>query len=128
MESLPLLSTMLHPFWLTRKKTAFLLDSDVQGTASLWSLDREEDKSLPKVHVIQKFENIRNALLDLKNRYEYVIVDSPGRDCRELRTGLTAARSLIIPLKCSQPDLDNASEYAQAQKIWEILSKTWVSC
>lgn len=100
-------------FLASKKKDCILVDSDVQGTASLWSLDREEDKSLPKVHVIQKFENIRNALLDLKNRYEYVIVDSPGRDCRELRTGLTAADLLIIPLKCSQPDLDTVPHMKQ---------------
>ena len=93
-------------FLSSRKKDCVLVDSDAQGTSSLWCLDREENESLPQVHVIQKFENIRNALFDLKNRYEYVIVDSPGRDCRELRTGLTAADLLIIPLKCSQPDLD----------------------
>lgn len=96
----------LAAFLASMKKDCILVDSDAQGTASLWSLDREENANLPKVHAIQKFENIRSALFDLKSRYEYVIVDSPGRDCRELRTGLTAADLLIIPLKCSQPDLD----------------------
>jgi chromosome partitioning protein len=69
-------------------------------------MDREADESLPKVYSIQKQDNIRGTLLDIARRYEYVVVDSPGRDCREMRTGITAADLLIVPLKCSQPDLD----------------------
>jgi len=45
-------------------------------------------------------------LLDLDQRYEYVIVDAAGRDSRELRTGMTAAHILIVPFRPSQPDLD----------------------
>lgn len=93
-------------FLSAMKKDCILVDSDVQKTASTWAMDREEDESLPKVYSIQKYENIRGTLLDLSERYEYVVVDSPGRDCREMRTGITAASLLIVPLKCSQPDLD----------------------
>lgn len=100
-------------FLASKKKDCILVDSDAQRTASVWSLDREENKSLSKVHSIQKFDNICNALLDLKSRYEYVIVDSPGRDCRELRTGLTVADLLVVPLKCSQPDLDTVPHMKQ---------------
>lgn len=93
-------------FLAAMKKDCVLVDSDVQKTASTWAADREEDESLSKVHSIQKYENIRGTLLDLSSRYEYVVVDSPGRDCREMRTGITASDLLIVPLKCSQPDLD----------------------
>jgi len=93
-------------FLSAMKKDCILVDSDVQKTASTWAMDREDDESLPKVYSIQKYENIRGTLLDLSERYEYVVVDSPGRDCREMRTGITAAGLLIVPLKCSQPDLD----------------------
>ena len=58
------------------------------------------------MHCVQKYENIRDTLLDLNNRYEYVIVDAAGRDSRELRTGMTAAHILIVPFRPSQPDLD----------------------
>jgi len=66
----------------------------------------EKKKKLPPVKNIQKYENIRATLIDLKARYEYVVVDSPGRDSREMRTGITAADLLVIPMRCSQPDLD----------------------
>lgn len=100
------MSVNIAAFLAGKGKDCILVDSDVQGTASTWIMDRDEHIDLPKVHSIQKYGNIRNTLLDLRKRYEYVIVDSPGRDSREMRTGITAADLLIVPLKSSQPDLD----------------------
>ncbi len=83
-----------------------LVDADRQCTSANWVMDRVENTALPKVHCVQKYENIRDTLLDLDQRYEYVIVDAAGRDSRELRTGMTAAHTLIVPFRPSQPDLD----------------------
>lgn len=87
-------------------KDIVLVDADRQCTAANWALDRSSNEGLPVVHCIQKYENIRDTLLDLDGRYEYVIVDAAGRDSRELRTGMTAAQMLIVPFRPSQPDLD----------------------
>lgn len=86
-------------------KDVMIVDADRQGTSSNWALDRQET-SLPKVHHVQVFDNIRDTLLDLGKRYEYVLVDAGGRDSRELRTGMTAANLLLVPFRPSQPDLD----------------------
>lgn len=83
-----------------------LVDADRQCTAANWAMDRDNNPRLAKVHCVQKYENIRETLLDLDKRYEYVIVDAAGRDSRELRTGMTAAHILIVPFRPSQPDLD----------------------
>jgi chromosome partitioning protein len=83
-----------------------LVDADRQCTSANWAMDRVENPVLAKVHCIQKYENIRDTLLDLDQRYEYVIVDAAGRDSRELRTGMTAAHILIVPFRPSQPDLN----------------------
>lgn len=83
-----------------------LVDADRQCTSANWAMDRSANESLPVVHCIQKYENIRDTLLDLDQRYEYVIVDAAGRDSRELRTGMTAAHTLLVPFRPSQPDLD----------------------
>jgi len=69
-------------------------------------MDRSGNKSLPVVHCVQKYDNVRETLLDLDKRYEYVVVDAAGRDSRELRTGMTAASLLLVPFRPSQPDLD----------------------
>lgn len=83
-----------------------LVDADRQSTAANWAADRQSNESLPVVHCIQKYDNIRQTLLDLASRYEFVVVDAAGRDSRELRTGMTAAHVLLVPFRPSQPDLD----------------------
>tara|TARA_B100000780_G_C21047355_1_gene420472 strand:- start:435 stop:1070 length:636 start_codon:yes stop_codon:yes gene_type:complete len=83
-----------------------IVDADRQCTTANWAMDRQANKSLPVVHCVQKYENIRNTLIDLNQRYEYVIVDAAGRDSRELRTGMVAADILLVPFRPSQPDLD----------------------
>lgn len=83
-----------------------LVDADPQPTAANWCGDRSENPDLPVVHCVQKYDNIRKTLIDLDERYGYVIVDAQGRDSRELRTGMTAADILIIPFIPSQADLD----------------------
>jgi chromosome partitioning protein len=83
-----------------------LVDADRQATAANWAMDRAENAALAKVHCVQKYENIRDTLLDLNQRYGYVVADAAGRDSRELRTGMTAAHILIVPFRPSQPDLD----------------------
>lgn len=83
-----------------------LVDADRQCTSANWAMDRSGNESLPVVHCVQKYENIRETLQDLDKRYECVIVDAAGRDSRELRTGMTAAHILLVPFRPSQPDLD----------------------
>lgn len=87
-------------------KDIILVDADRQSTAARWAADRAEHNDLPQVPCVQKYENIRDTLLDLDKRYEYVIVDAAGRDSRELRTGMLAADILLMPFRPSQPDLD----------------------
>lgn len=103
-----------------------LVDADRQSTASNWVADRSQSKKAPVVHCIQKYDNIRETLLDLNERYEYVVVDAAGRDSRELRTGMTAAAIMLIPFRPSQPDLDtlpNVQEIiTQAKDINPALS------
>lgn len=83
-----------------------LVDADRQCTSANWAMDRTANETLPVVHCIQKYENIRDTLMDLDQRYEHVVVDAAGRDSRELRTGMTAAHILLVPFRPSQPDLD----------------------
>ncbi len=83
-----------------------LVDADRQATAANWAMDRVDNPTLAKVHCVQKYENIRDTLLDLNQRYGYVVADAAGRGSRELRTGMTAAHILIVPFRPSQPDLD----------------------
>ncbi|AZT86106.1 cobyrinic acid ac-diamide synthase (plasmid) [Marinobacter sp. NP-4(2019)] len=89
-----------------RGKDVVLVDADRQATAARWAEDRKALSGVPAVHCVQKYDNVRETLLDLDKRYGFVVVDAAGRDSRELRTAMTAANLLVVPFRPSQPDLD----------------------
>ncbi|MEN9897769.1 MAG: hypothetical protein RLZZ66_1418 [Pseudomonadota bacterium] len=99
------IATNLSAYLATQGKDVILVDSDRQGTSSNWFEDRM-NTALPKIENVSKYDNIKQTLIDLKKRYEYVIVDSQGRDSVELRTGLLVADICITPVRPSQADLD----------------------
>jgi chromosome partitioning protein len=100
------IATNLCVFLASRGKDVMLVDSDRQSTSSRWISDRSELDGATTVHSIQKYDNIRDTLIDFNARYDFVIIDTSGRDSRELRTGMTIADLLLIPFRPSQPDLD----------------------
>lgn len=94
-------------------KDVVLLDADKQGTSARWASDRNAAEVSPVIHCVQKFGNIRETLLDLDKRYEFVVVDTAGRDSKEMRTGITAADVLLVPFRPSQPDLDTLAHFVE---------------
>ena len=82
-----------------------LLDADSQRTSSTWATDREETNA-PKVACVQRLGNITATAKELATKYDLVIIDAPGHDSPELKSGLLAANLLITPFKPSQADLD----------------------
>ncbi len=95
----------ISAYLANKGKDVVLVDADRQSTATNWINDRTET-DLPVVNSVQKYDNIRNSLLDLRNRYEIVIVDAAGRDSRELRTGMLASDIILMPFRPSQADID----------------------
>lgn len=118
------LATSLAAMLANNGADVVLVDADKQSTASTWAADRES-LELPSVACVQKYDNIRQTVLDLDKRYSHVVVDCAGHDSKELRTGMTAAHVLLSPFKPSQPDLDTSRKLAalveQAQEINERL-------
>lgn len=82
-----------------------LVDTDPQKTASFWSLTRDEKNITPRVTTIQKFDNVKQEILALKNKFDDIIIDAGGRDSMELRTALLVAQKAFFPLRASQFDL-----------------------
>lgn len=88
-------------------KDVILVDADRQSSSSFWALERSNNNTdMPKVHCVQKYDNIKDTLIDLNDRYGYVIVDAAGRDSLELRSALLVAHKLIIPLRPAIFDLE----------------------
>jgi chromosome partitioning protein len=83
-----------------------LLDTDTQGSASLWSQLRDASEIKLRIPCIQKFgQGVQSEVCDLATRYEDIIIDAGGRDSAELRAGLVVAQRVFTPVQSSQFDL-----------------------
>lgn len=78
-------------------------------TASNWARDREE-AGHQRIQCVQKLGNLRSTLLDLAERYDFVLVDAAGKDSKEMRTAMTAARIIVVPMQPSQADMDSTED------------------
>ncbi|MDN3030954.1 MAG: AAA family ATPase [Candidatus Tisiphia sp.] len=96
----------LAAFLAHKKKDILLVDSDPQKSSSTWSTRRNKINDIPKVHCVEKTGNISESINDFKQRYEYIIIDTGGRDSKELRSGLITAEVFYTPIKPSQIDID----------------------
>lgn len=103
-------------------KDVILVDADKQGSSSNWALDRSENEGLKKVHSVQKHDDVRPTILDLKERYEHVIIDAAGRDSKELRTAMIVANVLVMPIRPSQFDLDTVPRMQEIYTDAKILN------
>jgi chromosome partitioning protein len=84
-----------------------LVDSDIQGTSANWCNRREDGKLYPPVVKAQNFgDNLKKDLRAHNAKYDDLIVDTPGRDSKELRSGLIVADIAIFPLQPSDFDFD----------------------
>ena len=95
-----------------------IVDSDIQGSASAWASTREENQpDVPRVPSVQKFgTGLNKELMDLATRYQNIIVDSGGRDTVELRSAMTVADKLFIPIQPSQFDVWTLGRIDEAVK------------
>ena len=96
-------------------KDVIIVDADIQSTSSRWAADRNEN--LPKVHCVQKYKNMKNTLLDLNQRYKFVIVDVAGKDSKELRTGMIVANILLIPSEEGVVDTDHTKAKDEIENL-----------
>jgi chromosome partitioning protein len=100
--------------WLTvNGYDTCLIDADPQANSSKWNSYREENADLLPVHSVQKYGNIKAALFDLKSRYDHLVVDTAGKDSKEMRTASLIADVWIIPFQTSQADLDTADKISE---------------
>lgn len=92
-------------------KDVLIVEADpTVRTVSNWARDREESE-LAKIPCVQKGGNIHSTLKDLATRYDVVLVDAAGKDSKEMRTALTAASVVLVPMQPSQADLDTAESF-----------------
>jgi len=100
------LATNIAAMLALNGRDVLLLDTDRQGTASLWATVREEEGLEPRVPCVQKFgKGLPAQVRDLAERYEEVVIDAGGRDSLELRYALGVADRVYIPVQPFQFDI-----------------------
>lgn len=107
-----------------QEKEVCLVDADFQRSAAKWASDREESNLLPRITILEKYDNIASSIQALNSKYNFVIVDVAGRNSREMITGLSVADIMISPHQASQLDLDTMNElHEQIRKIQDLNPK-----
>ncbi|MDO6639414.1 AAA family ATPase [Shewanella sp. 5_MG-2023] len=89
----------------TFNASVLMVDCDPQKTTSDWIQARNEHPSLKPINCIQLYGKIRNDLLSLNERFEYVIVDCGGQDNLAMRAAMSVATYVLIPLRPKRRDL-----------------------
>ena len=87
------------------KGEVLLVDCDPQRTTSDWIQERKDNDVLAPINCVQLYGNIREDLLSLKSRYDFVVVDCGGQDNRALRSSMSVASHALIPLRPKRRDL-----------------------
>lgn len=82
-----------------------LVDCDPQRTSSDWIQARNEQEELPSINCVQLYGNIRNDLLSLQNRFDFVVVDCGGQDSKALRSSMAVATHALLPLRPKRRDI-----------------------
>ncbi|NMH59226.1 AAA family ATPase [Alteromonas ponticola] len=93
--------------YLRTEKNAnvLMVDCDPQRTTSDWIQERKADDALPDINCIQLYGKIRNELISLNRHYDYVVIDCGGQDNLALRSSMSVADHVLIPLRPKRRDL-----------------------
>lgn len=99
------LATNLAVLRTSQNHNTLLIDADPQGSSLFWS-DCRVEHTLAKVTVMTKTgETLSQDLKPLSERYDDIIIDTGGRDAKELRSAMILAHKIIVPIQPSAFDL-----------------------
>lgn len=116
------IATNIACYLANEGKDILLVDSDKIKSTTKWIQDRLENTSLANIPSVQLSDNIYQAIKDLREKHEYIIIDCAGRDSKEQRTGMLIADIMLIPIRPSQLDLDTLENLAPVVEDAKIIN------
>ncbi len=128
------LATNLAALRVARGGDVILVDTDLQGSASAWTSERDDDDSVPRVACMAKMgRGLSREVQSLAGKYADVVLDCGGKDSEELRGGMVAADVLYIPIRPSQPDvwcLDRMDELVTTARGFnpDLIARVIINC
>ena len=82
-----------------------LIDSDRQGTATLWA-EARDGRGLAVPDTVQQFgRSIRRTALGFSRRYDDIVIDVAGGDEVAIATSLRIAQQAIVPFQPNELDI-----------------------
>ncbi|WP_272879525.1 ParA family protein [Rothia nasimurium] len=81
-------------------------------TASRWADDRDE-LGHGSIMTLRKEGRLGATLRELNESYDVVLVDTAGKDSKELRSAMVVADLMLIPTRPAQADLDATVDLMQ---------------
>ena len=82
-----------------------LLDADPQRTSYHWAQERQANAALFQLPVEHAIGDLRALLKDRATRYEHIVIDVGGADSATLRSAMTVASHILLPLRPKRRDL-----------------------
>jgi chromosome partitioning protein len=100
------LSTNLAAY-LSSEAKVLLIDADIQQSSTDFHSFRDENADLPKFTIMSQFQEagLRQMLDDCFDLYQYIIVDTSGRDAGLARRAMVKSHVVLIPVSPSPYDV-----------------------
>lgn len=93
-------------------KDVLLVDTDKQESANTWAAMRHENNIQPSITCVSKTGKVGYDLVNLREKYDVIVVDAGGRDSLEMRQALAVCDVCVIPIKPAQFDVWSLSRMA----------------
>lgn len=127
------LAQSLAVYLTQQEKSVLLVDADPQKTTSDWAGERTET-DLPAISSVEMSGNIRESLMQMRSRFDMVIVDCGGADSKAMRSSLAVSDIALLPFRAKRRDLKVAPEMAEitetaqalnsALKVFSVITQT----
>ena len=93
-----------------RGHSVCLVDADLQRSATNWASDREAAGIVPAITLTQKSSPVNQTLINLRDKFDHIIVDVGGKSSKEAIETMALADVVVASYQVSQPDLDTLAE------------------
>lgn len=94
-------------------RSTLLVDTDPQGTLSVWSNLREDDSPLPGVSQVTGEQAIRSSIGKVARGYDVAVIDGAAKLNRNTIAAVKAAHYVIVPVQPAGPDLWSSSDLVE---------------
>lgn len=87
------------------KKKVLLIDCDQQGTSEKWYQSRPEEYEQPQLVRVKESEVVKAHQLALMKKFDFVIIDTAGRDLPSIKLALSVCDVCLVPCAPSGADI-----------------------